>query len=134
VVCQPQCSREAVQIGSEVSADARGSLHDVNHGSLRFAWDLTTPPGSTITLKEQEPGRVTFRPDVDGTYQITVTVADDRDSQAQAASFVIPNVLHWKPLQESDFTCTSSRDVGTRAPWGAAALLLALRALRRRAR
>ncbi|MBI5495157.1 MAG: hypothetical protein HY904_09010 [Deltaproteobacteria bacterium] len=128
IACSPECPTDSIRIGTLVELDGSGSSHDPAHGVLGFAWQLRSPPGSTAELADVEPGVVSFRPDVDGAYEILMTVSDDRDSAELAASFIIPTVLNYEPLQ-----CRSTAVPGG-TPWGAVALAAGWLALCRRRR
>ena len=75
--------------------------------------------GSEMCIRDR------FKPDVDGTYQLTVKLSDDLDTQDVTASFVIPNVLHWKPLSGvEDFACACSTASRAALPIPALVMLL----------
>jgi len=129
VICDPRCPSDAILIGSELEGDATGTTHDPGHGQLRFTWSLVAPPGSTADLSEPDNGKVVLRPDVDGAYEIRVTLADDQDIADQFVSFVIPNALAWKPLD--GFNCQAAASPPAFAFWAVALLALRRRKTRR---
>ena len=129
--CEPECDRGSILIGEQVIVDASGSSNDPFHGELRFSWSLMAPAGATATLTEESTGRVSLRPDVDGTWEIKVRVEDEVDGEDRTVSFVIPSAAYWQPPLVN---CAAGpvHDGTPRTALALAALALALARWRRR--
>ncbi len=67
---------QSVTTDSIVTLDGSGST-DPDSDPLQYAWSLVTrPSGSTAALSSASAARPTFRADVDGVYEATLTVTD----------------------------------------------------------
>lgn len=99
--CDPECPRGNILIGEKVTVDASGTLHDPFHGTLVFQWAMDRPPGAASQLVDEGGGKVSFRPDVDGAWQVRVNISDDVDQEERFISFVIPTAAHWDPPEPS---------------------------------
>jgi MYXO-CTERM domain-containing protein len=127
VECRPTCPAGTVLIGSKVVGDATQSRHEESHGELRFSWVMERPSGSraTITRVEDNPAKVEVMPDVDGVYELRVTMKDDVDTAEAFFSFRIETPANY------NLNCSSSRAPGG-WPLGVGALWLGWRVSRRR--
>jgi hypothetical protein len=77
---------EDVGVGDEVGLDGskstdRDKIFDEPQGISSYQWTLTTPPGSSVELTEEEKTMpmADFTPDVPGTYIIELVVTDEHD-------------------------------------------------------
>jgi hypothetical protein len=69
-------SDRRVEVGTSVQLDGSGSS-DPEGGDLNFKWSLTSKPSSSSTnLQSSESPKATFTPDVEGTYDIQLSVTD----------------------------------------------------------
>ena len=89
--CAPTCPTGSILIGTKVVGDATESRHEPSHGPLVFAWFLERPSGSRATIEhvDDKPEVVQVMPDVDGVYELRVSMKDDVDSAEAYASFRI---------------------------------------------
>ncbi len=68
---------QKVKVGITVNLD--GSLsNDPDGDPITFSWDLLPPTGSTATLSNPNSATPSFTADVTGSYQIDLTVTDDK--------------------------------------------------------
>lgn len=128
VHCDPRCDDYVINIGTLVTADVASSTHDAARGGLAYFWTLVTPDGSGTALHAEDATntRYTFRPDVDGAYEVRVVMKDSLDSATAWSSFYIPTPLNVEPLDLSEYGCSASSP-SSLAPVALLALLLARR-------
>jgi hypothetical protein len=66
-----------VETGDQVTLDAAATT-DPNGDSLTYLWTVTGPPGSTAAPMDPTAATTSFVPDVDGAYQVSLSVDDGR--------------------------------------------------------
>jgi hypothetical protein len=123
--CLPTCPAHSVMIGADMTVDGASTLHEPAHGELVFAWEVIRPQGSRADVVV-EGARLSFKPDVDGAWEIRMRVSDAKSSGEAAVNFIIASPWSLK------VGCTAS-SLQNRGGWiGALLLGVAVRRFRRR--
>ncbi|MDR9417093.1 MAG: PKD domain-containing protein, partial [Gracilimonas sp.] len=76
-----------IEIGEPVQLDASASS-DPDNDALTYSWTLDTPAGSNTQLNNDTSEQVTFTPDVEGDYTVTLTVEDENDGTDTASETI----------------------------------------------
>ncbi|GAB1061323.1 PKD domain-containing protein [Shewanella algae] len=89
----------AASVGQDVTLDGSGSF-DPDGDPLSFHWVLSRKPnGSTALLARSETPFALLTPDVDGEYEIELTVSDG--SNSSAVDQVLVSTLNTRPLADA---------------------------------
>ncbi|NOQ15295.1 MAG: tandem-95 repeat protein [Methyloprofundus sp.] len=73
-----------VETGVQVSIDGSAS-NDLDNDTIDFSWVLNTPAGSTASLNSTSVSKPLFTPDIEGIYELTLTLTDSQGAEAIAS-------------------------------------------------
>jgi len=90
-------SDKSVDTLSLVTLDGSASS-DANGDSLIFTWNMTKPSGSTAVLDITTPEHPSFTPDIEGEYEISLSVSDGKVDSTLVDIVVITATTNLAPI------------------------------------
>jgi len=88
---QPVDTLSLVTLNGSASSDSDGD-------SLLFTWNMTPPSGSSAVLNTSAPENPSFTPDIDGEYEISLSVFDGEDNSAVDTVIITAKTANIAPI------------------------------------
>jgi serine/threonine protein kinase len=82
-------SDRSIIVGQSVSLTGSGTDEDLDD-TLEYSWSLeSSPGGSSVNIGAETGETVSFKPDKVGTYQVVLTVTDEKDSASDQVTVTV---------------------------------------------